>query len=93
MWPKDDNARSTTQRYSSKKMIKKIFRIPIELLKLALFGIFGILFLCFVSLIFLVLMIAEIFQKERSVDPVIHSKDGKVVDLDDFRVDKTRGES
>ncbi len=73
-------------------MIKKILRIPIELLKLTLFTIGGIIFLCLVFLIFIVLMVAEILQKDESVSPIRHSKDGKVVDLDGFRADKTRGE-
>ena len=74
-------------------MIRKILRMPIELLKFALFIVGAIVFLCLVFIIFVVLMVADLLQNNGGVDPVIHSKDGKVVDLNDFRADKTRGES
>ena len=73
-------------------MIRKILRIPIELLKLTLFIVGAIVFLCLVFIIFVVLMVADLLQNNGSVDPVIHSKDGKVVDLDDFRTNTPRGE-
>ena len=73
-------------------MIRKILRIPVEILKLALFIVGLLVFMCFVVLLFTILMVAELLQKDRSVDPIRHSKDGKVVDLNGFRADKTRGE-
>ena len=66
--------------------------IPIKLLRLVVFLIGSLVFLVFVFLIITVLTISELLQKDRSVDPIRHSKDGKVVDLNGFRADKTRGE-
>ena len=66
--------------------------IPIKLLRLVVFLIGSLVFLVFVFLIITVLTISELLQKDMSVDPIRHSKDGKVVDLNGFRADKTRGE-
>ena len=44
--------------------------------------------------VFITVGICDYFIQNRgSVDPVIYSKDGKVVDLNDFRNGETRGES
>jgi hypothetical protein len=73
-------------------MIRKIFRILIELLK---FGVTATLAFILLAIFFIVGAISIItgkLQKKESVDPIIHSRHGKVVDLNGFRADKTRGE-
>ena len=73
-------------------MIRKIFRIPIELLKLCLTATIAFIFLCIFFIVGAITMITGKFQNKGSIDPIRYSSDGKVVDLDDFRADKTRGE-
>ena len=66
-------------------MIRKILVFPLRVIKFILMGI-GVL-------VFIAVGILEYFiQKKGSIDPIRYSKGGKVVDIDDFRADKTGGE-
>ncbi len=67
-------------------MIRKIIIFPLRVLRAILMGI-GIL-------LFITMGILDYFiQNKGSVSPIFYSQGGKVVDLDGFRADKTRGES
>jgi hypothetical protein len=56
-------------------VIRKLVMIPLKILEIILIIIAVLCFLC--------IGILDYFQKDRS--PIRYSKDGKVVDLDDFR--------
>ena len=73
-------------------MIRKIFRIPLDFLKLALTATIAFIFLCIFFIVGAITIVTGKLQNKGSVEPIRHSRDGKVVDLDDFRADKTRGE-
>ena len=66
-------------------MIRKILIFPIKVIR-------G--FLMFIGvLVFITVGICDYFiEKKGSIDPIRYSRGGKVVDLDGFRTDKTRGE-
>ncbi len=50
--------------------------------------------MCIGVVLFIVMGILDYFIQNRgSESPIFYSSDGKVVDLDGFRADKTRGES
>ena len=66
-------------------MIRKILVFPLRILK-AIFMAIGVI-------VFIVVGTLDFFiQKKGSVSPIRYSSGGKVVDLDGFRTDKTRGE-
>ena len=73
-------------------MIRKILKIPIELLKFTLTAAIAFILLCIFFIIGMITIITGKLQNKGSADPIRYSRDGKVVDLDDFRADKTRGE-
>jgi len=73
-------------------VIRKILKIPLEFLRLALTATIAFMFLCLFFIVSIITAITGIFQNKGSIDPVRYSRDGKVVDLDDFRANKTRGE-
>lgn len=73
-------------------MIRKILRIPLEFLRVALTATIAFMFLCLFFIVNIIMVITGIFQNKGSIDPIRYSRDGKVVDLDDFRADKARGE-
>ena len=62
-------------------MIGKILGMIKRILKFIGF----ILFLFIFFIVFIVLIIAEIFQKDNDIDPIIHSRDGKVVDIEKYK--------
>ncbi len=67
-------------------MIRKILVFPLRVVRFFLMAI-GVI-------VFITVGICDYFIQNRgSVNPVIYSKDGKVVDLNDFRNGETRGES
>ncbi len=67
-------------------MIRKILVFPLRVVRFFLMAI-GVV-------VFITVGICDYFIQNRgSVSPVIYSKDGKVVDLNDFRNGETRGES
>ena len=66
-------------------MIRKILIFPIKVIRGILMGI-GVL-------VFISVGACDLFiEKKGSISPIRYSRDGKVVDIDDFRTDKTRGE-
>jgi hypothetical protein len=67
-------------------MIRKILLMPFRILRVILMGI-GVLVFIFVGIL------DYLIQKKGSVSPIRYSSGGKVVDIDDFRTDKTGGES
>ena len=73
-------------------MIRKIFRTLIELLKFAITATLAFILLGIFFIVGTISIITGKLQKRESVEPIIHSRDGKVVDLNGFRADKTRGE-
>ena len=66
-------------------MIRKILIFPIKVIR-------GILMFIGV-LVFITVGICDFFiEKKESISPIRYSRNGKVVELDDFRTDTTRGE-
>ena len=65
-------------------MIRKILWLPLKILE--------VFFFIFAVIAFIGLGITDRLQKKRGINPIRYSKDGKVVSLNDFRADKTRGE-
>lgn len=74
-------------------MIRRVVSIVKEFLKLVLTAIIAFILLGLFFIVGVVTIVTGKLQNKGSVDPVRHSKDGKVVNLDDFRADQTRGES
>lgn len=73
-------------------MIKKVLRIPIDLLKLSLTAIIAFMFLCLFFIVGVIATVTSKLQNKGSTDPIRCSSDGKVVDLDGYRADKARRE-
>jgi hypothetical protein len=66
-------------------MIRKILIFPLRVLRFFLL-MFGIVYFIIMGLL------DYIIQNKGSPNPIKYSRNGKVVDLDDFRADQTRGE-
>ncbi len=74
-----------TRRPNGEEMIRKILIFPIKIIRGILMGI-GVL-------VFISVGICDFFiEKKGSISPIRYSSGGKVVDIDDFRTDTTRGE-
>ncbi len=71
-------------------MIRKILVFPLRVLRIIL--IIGGAFI-FVAVGLLDLIIRDnLMQNKESIGPIRYSRKGKVLDINDFRADKTRGE-
>jgi hypothetical protein len=77
VWGKVYYARSTVEGYSGKEMIKKVLMIPLRILQFVLFS------LAVVCL--MILGLCEYFSKKDGKEPIVYSKDGRAVDLDEYQ--------